>query len=275
MSVTARFITPHAQTLITQSAAWRALSTHSHVINFINESNDVLSVVDSKALLCPFCVVVDLLRDVADPQDIEISAHTQTWHPRLTASSDFATAMSATNKAAIVEYATHIAPKGSLLEIFTDGQSLLLGRVREGASLLRDGIVSVNESECLQGAELLAGLGGGLTPSSDDFVCGVFLWAHITHRGHALLLRAADAIAPKTTILSAAFVRAAARGECMMVWHSFIDALTSTPRDMRNLLRATDAILKIGHTSGADALAGFLYGFFTHTHTTTKGERVS
>jgi hypothetical protein len=268
VSVTARFITPHAQTLIAQSAAWRVLSAHSHVINFINESNDVLSVVDSKALLCPFCVVVDLLRDVADPQDIEISAHTQTWQPRLPVTESHP-------DKDIYNYALQLAPRDSLIDIFREAHSPLIDRVREGASLLRDGIVAVNESECLQGAELLAGLGGGLTPAGDDFVCGVFLWAHITHRGHALLLRAADAIAPKTTILSAAFVRAAARGECMMVWHSFIDALTSTPRDMRNLLRATDAILKIGHTSGADALAGFLYGFFTHTHTTTKGERVS
>jgi hypothetical protein len=65
--------------------------------------------------------------------------------------------------------------------------------------------------------------------------------------------------APLTTSLSAAWLRSAGRGEAGILWHDFFDALESAvPAQIET---ATNSILAMGETSGADALAGFIGTF--------------
>jgi hypothetical protein len=108
------------------------------------------------------------------------------------------------------------------------------------------------------GAAQLAGLGGGLTPAGDDFLCGLMMGAWWTHDDASAISRVlAEAAAPRTTALSAAFLRAAARGECSAAWHSLLAALADGSELV--LSRAVQRVLSYGATSGADALAGFLW----------------
>ena len=108
------------------------------------------------------------------------------------------------------------------------------------------------------GAARLAGLGGGLTPSGDDFVTGVMLWGWLAHPEPSSFCQTlAQIAAPRTTTLSAAFLRAAARGECSAPWHALLAAL-NTGQDSE-IMTAVQEILAHGATSGADSLAGFLY----------------
>ena len=104
----------------------------------------------------------------------------------------------------------------------------------------------------------LAGLGIGLTPSGDDVMMGAIYAVWIIHPSDiaSVLARAvANTAAPLTTSLSAAWLRAAARGEAGMVWHEFFDGLFSN--DPLKLQKTLQDILAVGETSGADALAGF------------------
>lgn len=104
-------------------------------------------------------------------------------------------------------------------------------------------------------ARRLAGLGGGLTPAGDDYLAGAMLRAWLDGpEPDAFCRPVVAAAAPRTTLLSAALLRAAARGECSAPWHRVLAALESGAP----LPPAVDAILAHGHTSGADALAGFL-----------------
>jgi hypothetical protein len=128
---------------------------------------------------------------------------------------------------------------------------------REAAATLWAGwkgdLVQVRE-----GTARLAGLGGGLTPAGDDFLIGAMLWAWLAHPiplafCHTLL----TAAAPRTTTLSAAFLRAAAQGECNAAWHRLLAALEMGAED--ELAATVREVLAYGATSGADALAGFLW----------------
>jgi len=112
---------------------------------------------------------------------------------------------------------------------------------------------------CLQDAAAhLAGLGTGLTPAGDDFLAGVMLWAWLTHPAPGLLCRAlVEVAAPRTTTLSAAFLRAAARGECDANWHRLLAVLSTS--GAAQLAPAVQQIMAHGATSGADMLAGFLW----------------
>jgi len=63
--------------------------------------------------------------------------------------------------------------------------------------------------------------------------------------------------APRTTTLSAAFLQAAAQGECSQSWHILLTTLsTGTATEIEE---AVQQVLTHGATSGADTLAGFLY----------------
>jgi Protein of unknown function (DUF2877) len=109
-----------------------------------------------------------------------------------------------------------------------------------------------------EGAMQLAGLGSGLTPAGDDFLAGMMLWAWLAHpKPHAVCHSIVQAGAPLTTTLSAAFLRAAARGECGAAWHRLLDTLGSGSDD--ELEAAAQQVISYGATSGADTLAGFLW----------------
>jgi len=106
-------------------------------------------------------------------------------------------------------------------------------------------------------ARELAGLGSGLTPAGDDFIVGAMLGAWTRDAdAEEFCARIADAAAPRTTKLSAAFLRAASRGECTERWHNFFAALRAD--DAAATRSALNALMQTGHTSGADAFAGWV-----------------
>lgn len=123
-------------------------------------------------------------------------------------------------------------------------------------------LASANNPSALKIASRLAGLGPGLTPAGDDFLMGAIYASWIIHPpeiARTLAERLAETACLLTTSLSAAWLRAAGRGEAGYVWHSFFEALAG--KQLARAREAADTILAVGETSGADALAGF-YGMF-------------
>jgi hypothetical protein len=101
----------------------------------------------------------------------------------------------------------------------------------------------------------LAGRGPGLTPTGDDVLGGALLaaWAGASPHPAAIGALIVAEAGPRTTTLSRAFLQAASQGACGSDWHALFMA-----RDQGELTRAVDRLLAVGHTSGADGLAGFL-----------------
>jgi len=157
---------------------------------------------------------------------------------------------------------TPLSKRLSLLSAPAD--RLLLQRrfveaARRPAAALCGGIAAGDVEACREAAGALAGLGGGLTPAGDDFLLGALyaLWATRPSAQAAALAEAiAGSAIPRTARLSAAWLKAAARGEAGQPWHTLVGALAAD--DSRVLDRAVHGILSVGHTSGADALAGFV-----------------
>jgi hypothetical protein len=111
-------------------------------------------------------------------------------------------------------------------------------------------------------AERLAGLGPGLTPSGDDVLMGLIhaIFVRYPVERAAEASRVVDrAAVGRTTSLSAAWLNAAAAGEAGHLWHRMVrSASAGEDGGLRGAIRT---ILATGHTSGADALAGFVAGF--------------
>lgn len=101
----------------------------------------------------------------------------------------------------------------------------------------------------------LVGLGPGLTPSGDDFLCGMLaglllagLWQHPFA---TCLMRQIASRLPDTNAISAAFLQCALEGQ-----YSEAVVQLSTLPPVEEILTAFSAI---GHSSGSDTLCGVLY----------------
>jgi hypothetical protein len=103
----------------------------------------------------------------------------------------------------------------------------------------------------------LIGLGPGLTPSGDDFLCGAMATLRYLGRGE-VAGRLAERVLPParsgTSLISACYLRCAAQGEASEVLFNVLACVVSGGKD--GLDAHLDAVDAVGHTSGWDSLAG-------------------
>ena len=135
----------------------------------------------------------------------------------------------------------------------------ILQAAEQNIPLLLSSIEASDVTLLTKAAKGLAGLGPGLTPAGDDLLLGSMhgLWATMPEaNARELSGIIARAAAPRTHVLSAAWLEAAAEGEAAESWHNLVDAISRN--DESSLKNAISRILPTGHTSGSDALGGFL-----------------
>jgi hypothetical protein len=131
----------------------------------------------------------------------------------------------------------------------------LPAEISHNLKLTVEGIRIDDSSIYLAGVAGLVGRGGGLTPTGDDVLMGVLygFWVWQPHRFRRLrkelMKKILTTAVPRTTALSANFLCAASAGEATWQWHELVSGHH----------HAVERILSIGHTSGADAWAGFMY----------------
>ena len=104
-------------------------------------------------------------------------------------------------------------------------------------------------------AQMLIGLGPGLTPSGDDYLGGLLIALHALERRPQAqaLWRWLEPRLKRTSAISAAHLAAAAAGEGHEALHACLEALASRNADWPKTL---DQVANVGHVSGWDALAG-------------------
>ncbi len=108
----------------------------------------------------------------------------------------------------------------------------------------------------------LLGLGPGLTPSGDDVIAGLLIAAHYLGKGRAAsaLWRRLESVAGvRTHQISLAHLSAAGQGMGAAPLHDLLDALIENRTEA--IAKALDAVAKIGHCSGWDAVGGLLLLF--------------
>lgn len=261
--VNSLFLSPSVNNWLTDTHHPRILHIFDHACNLLNERGDVLSIVTPQIGNGPFNLVVE--ENIYFPEHLtldspifnstaliklgELTIHTteaKLWNPCP------AWEMLNTKRNQILDQIKQLpitnCLKNSDLPIL---QSLI--------SNLISALAKADISSAQNVSSKLAGLGPGLTPSGDDFIMGALYAAWIIHPpevASVLARETANTATPLTTSLSAAWLRAAGRGEAGMVWHEFFDALRSS--DSLRIQKTLKSILAVGETSGADALAGFI-----------------
>jgi uncharacterized protein DUF2877 len=111
----------------------------------------------------------------------------------------------------------------------------------------------------------IVGLGTGLTPAGDDFLCGFVAAAHCRSGARperARLLetieRGVEELLATTTALSGTFLRGALAGRVFRPLQDLADACAGTPGT--DVKAAILHLARIGHSSGMDVATGFFYG---------------
>lgn len=104
----------------------------------------------------------------------------------------------------------------------------------------------------------LIGLGEGLTPSGDDFLCGLLAASHLIDTPAATAFRKAlcavlPALLTQTNHISAGFLRCAMEGQ-------FSRPVIALAQGV-SLSSAQASFAAIGHSSGADTLSGMVFLF--------------
>jgi hypothetical protein len=158
------------------------------------------------------------------------------------------------------------APADSLAQLVvelpappSDLEARVVSSARQHWQNLVEGVLRMDCVRCEAGAAQLAGLGSGLTPAGDDWLLGCALAAHAgfpSPDAAALILEAVRRAASGTHPLSACWLRAAADGACGQDWHTFFARCLE--EDARFVHQASLQIVRRGHSSGADALAGYV-----------------
>ncbi len=264
-SINALSLTPDVNDWLANSRHPRILHVFDQACNLINERRDVLSIVTPQIGNGPFNLIIGddiLFSECLNLQSLvsnsanqltlgDLTIHTadaKLWSPRPDWERLHARRDDILNQ--LMKLPITQSPVSNL----------------QSSNSLISSIATVDIQSSKISARQLAGLGIGLTPAGDDFILGAVLAAWIIHPpeiASVLAEQITNTAAPLTTSLSAAWLRSAGKGEAGILWHNFFDALSSG-----NL--SAIQLLSIGHTSGADALAGFFGTIISYAESETK-----
>ena len=258
-------LAPDVNDWLANSLHPRILHVFDQVCNLINERREVLSIVNSEIGNGPFNLVIE--------DDICLSKYLNLQ----TLISNSLRQLEIGNLTINTAYAKLWNPRpdwerlyARRYEIFDQLMSLSLPNHQLSipdsiTSTVSSALANANISTARKAAAQLAGLGQGLTPSGDDFIMGAILAAWIIHPIEIAKVFADDlakTAASLTTSLSAAFLISAGKGEAGSLWHDLFDGLIS--ENTMAIHSALEGLLNIGHSSGADALSGFIDTYISY-----------
>jgi hypothetical protein len=276
----AHSIAPAAQRWLGSTQAARVLYAFEAVVNLVNQDAQVVSLVDTRIGNGPFSIVLEEF-----PTGVHVESRllvfenglwlddwlvdadeSPVWQPMPAwAALQAAPALLQRAASEISQLLSAHAPQDSLARlVLTDTvSSTLPPRIQQLAEqnipLLLAGLQAQDTARISEATRKLAGVGPGLTPAGDDLLLGAMygLWATRPAAAAGQLAEGmADVAVERTHALSAAWLAAGSRGEAAAPWHQLVAAIAAG--DSAALQAAAMRILPTGHTSGADALAGFM-----------------
>ncbi|MCB9436511.1 MAG: DUF2877 domain-containing protein [Anaerolineales bacterium] len=236
--VIALSLTNYARTWLQTAQHVRVLHRFEHVHNLIDNNGWVVSLVTPTIGNGPFHVVVPHLCDYqdVDPTYATLWNAQPDWHR-----------------------ASHIKKHLALLKSYLISHtpaptSPFEQRVHYHLETTTHRVLEALHHPVLlqQAVQIVAGQGLGLTPAGDDWLVGCMIALYL--EGYPeIALHIAQTARPATTPLSAAWVWMAGQGQVSEHWHHLLNAHSIQAIESANL-----AILNQGHSSGVDAMRGFI-----------------
>lgn len=128
--------------------------------------------------------------------------------------------------------------------------------------IIKEGFNKIIEKQYTEGIKIIKGTGQGLTPAGDDFIAGILFGLHFNEFQYNIDLQLfKDVIyneAKTDNIFSKTFLEFAYNSLYFNRLKEFLDEFLSEEIKYDDLFNSLDNLFKIGETSGADLLTGFL-----------------
>lgn len=245
----AQKITPRVKQWMRNSRSAHVLHVFEEVCTLVNERGEVISLVSPAIGMGPFTLMLE--SEFTSGLDRHQPVALDSGRQRLTVG---ALVVDSWASAVWQPRPDWSKLQGAAIGTWPPG-SELPANIVASLKLIIDGIAANDSMTSIAGIEGLAGRGSGLTPTGDDVLVGILygLWVwyprHLQRARQEWMGIMRKTAVAQTTTLSANFIQAAANGEAPWQWH---DLVNGRPH-------AIDRILSLGHTSGADAWAGFVY----------------
>lgn len=115
-------------------------------------------------------------------------------------------------------------------------------------------LAAVGDNDIAGAALILQGRGIGLTPSGDDVLAGLLLFARWSGVPQTELTSIAERV--ETTDLSRSFLQWAARGQSIEPIHALVICSSPAAERSERFNRAAEIVCQVGHRSGAALMAG-------------------
>jgi hypothetical protein len=280
--LTALSLTPAVRAWLQASRHARILHIFERVVNLI-AGDDVISLVTPDVGNGPFNVVLpafDFARRITPSDPLQITpdalyigdlvidvSSAAIWNPypdwqTIRAQQARLRAHAPVVRAVLQQHAPANSLAHLVVELPVPPSALethVVNTARQHWQNLVQGARHLDHARCVAGAAQLSGLGSGLTPAGDDWLLGCALAAHAgfpSPEAAALILDAVRRAASGTHSLSASWLRAAADGAGGQDWHTFWGCCLQA--ETRSVYQAAVQIVRQGHSSGADALAGYV-----------------
>ena len=277
--VSATTISPRAQRWLSKPTAVSLLHIFDRAINLMDADAEIISVVQPGIGAGPFAIVIDTERPFPDVIASNASVRKMAaslqlgsllidikdaalWHPRPN--------WDALRRQTAVWQTQLPALQAAIAQ---QQQRLTAGSPAHFAAAFNEATAAVLQALAQQDKAYLAlavancaGLGPGLTPAGDDFLLGLLLGLWATRPEAEVVAWArlvGETAVPRTTQLSAAWLKTAALGEAALPWHHLANALLESTE----WETAVNTILNTGATSGIAALLGFIAAATTKVKT--------
>ncbi|HEX9388188.1 MAG TPA: DUF2877 domain-containing protein [Anaerolineales bacterium] len=153
-------------------------------------------------------------------------------------------------------------------EIFHSNESVRAGVSHKAGRAMRDLVDATRRDELTDTTAIsaLIGLGSGLTPSGDDLLVGYMagLWSTVREKSERAqfilsLGKRIIRLSQKTNDISRTYLYHAVRGQVSSRLANLAEAICRG-EDPEHLLDIAETAMKVGHTSGMDAVTGMLAG---------------
>ena len=159
-------------------------------------------------------------------------------------------------------------------ELFPPNEMVLDGISRKSGEAMRNLVVATQRYDLtdISAIESLIGLGSGLTPSGDDLLVGYLagLWCAVRDASERAqfvsdLGREVIRFSTQTNDISRTYLYHAAHGQVTSLLANLAEAICRGEKGER-LLVAAGSAMRVGHTSGMDAVTGLLTGLTAWTN---------
>lgn len=232
---------------------WKIVSTHQHVINIMPNAmpDDLLALTDDSLPFFPRQIrFSSLSRPYLLPENFS-----HTFSCRLTVpNSEFLNQEGIALAWALLAQA-HCPTDDVMIMAIQQ-------RLQQSISALLAGL---EKDEIAEEALIgLIGLGLGLTPSGDDFLCGLLSALHLPispyHHLQEALVQSVQTYLSQTHLISSAFLKDACMAQIGAPLQALINTLFQVNRQLSEIEMAIHQLTALGHRSGYDLLSGFLAG---------------